>query len=82
MGGKKMITKIKIKIKDDHTLQFVKVEPDRKVEKKEKHSLDAEKESGRSERNSGSWYITSGNPTCYFNLDLGDGTTLQIPYPC
>jgi hypothetical protein len=26
--------------------------------------------------------FTSGNPTCYFNLPLGDGTVLRIPYPC
>lgn len=27
-------------------------------------------------------FITKGNPTCYFNLPLGDGSVLQIPYPC
>jgi len=78
-----MKMKIEIGITEKHELQYVgadKIDVDKN--KKKGHSLEKEKNSGRSEIKSGRWYITRGNPTCYFNLDLGDGTTLQIPYPC
>ena len=28
------------------------------------------------------FFITKGNPTCYANVILPDGTLVQIPYQC